>query len=83
MLSVFRQLEQLNGDDANNRASRPLKEFTPPREPARREQSSEEESEDEPEEEIDGLAPIPQKDEALKEVGVSLHTQAFQFNFGI
>ena len=71
MLSVFRQLEQLNGEERNNKASRPLKEFTPPREPLRVTHSEEEDESEEEEDEPDHLSPAGDKQDALKEVGVS------------
>ncbi len=80
MLSVFRQLEQLNGEESNNRASRPLREFTPPREPLRGTGSEEEEEESEEEEDdVDALAPPPEKDVALQQVGVSTSAPAYYF----
>jgi uncharacterized protein YbbK (DUF523 family) len=76
MLNVFRQLEEQQKDVVVIGGPRPLKQFTPPREPARliQDQDSdveeEEEEEEEEEGEYEGEQVDSEKDAFLKEVGV-------------
>lgn len=65
MLSVFRQLEQGNKEE---KVARPLKEFTPPREPLGSQCDEEDESE---EDSTESPSPSAFKEDHLREVGVS------------
>jgi len=71
MLSVFRQMEQQGSQD--QKIARPLKEFTPPREPLRPTEDEEQESEDES---AESPPPGPLKEDFYKEVGVRFQSSS-------